>query len=531
MSEVKKEILFHNSMTLDKRAQDFAYLRKNCLDLPTKGLYPSAGFREIGWSVPAGYQIRYVDTDTIDVFGNTVKGWTVIENETTDIVQIRETTTGTQLGANITNAVFRAAARDDDGYLHMPLAISGTEKMYIVYTSSYADEGSLSNQTCSPYIGKFDGLWFFWTEQSSGSDIFRSAPQSVTTSLVFDDIGFRPDEFDFYGDQMVFFGQDLYRKDIYITFWDKSNSTVFDKRIIEKNARFIAGGVVDGRLMLIKAIGNSTNLKETGGRISICLYDGEKFVEVNSIKIASELTQRSGYRRHQSSGNGVFVFGITSNEDDQNPELYKNYVYKVYADGRIETLWSAEGDSSFMVHVGYEEIALVQSNLDFSSGAANLTQIILTNKDTSNGYDDYENFDETVYITNFLNEPYNFHKLEGFAVAFEKLFEQTDTEADPVTGEELDVYYRVSERDDFTLLMNVTVEKVKDNVNANRDQSTEYASDELGLPEQRYMITQMPDGSPLPEFNEIQYKFVLKRGFSLIGAWYGYSYLSRNTLM
>ena len=78
--------------------------------------------------------------------------------------------------------------------------------------------------------------------------------------------------------------------------------------------------------------------------------------------------------------------------------------------------------------------------------------------------------------------------------------------------------------------MNVTVEKVKDNVNARRDQSTEYASDTLGLPEQRYMISKMPDGeTALPEFNEIQYKFVSKRGFSIIGAWYKYSSLTRNT--
>jgi hypothetical protein len=531
MSEVKKEIIFNNSMTIDKRAENFAYLRKNCLDLPTKGLYPSAGFRGIGWSVPAAYHVRFLDTDSVDENGNVVKGLTVIENETTDIVRVLETTTGTQIGSDITSAIFRAAARDDDGYLHLPLAISGTEKMYVVYGSSISDEGSLSNQTLSPYLGKFDGLWFYWTESSTGSDIFRSAPQSETVSLVFDDIGFRPIEFDFYGDQMVLFGQDLARKDIYIVFWDKSNSTVFDKRIIEKNARFIAGGVVDGRLMLIKAIGNSTNLKETGGRISVTVYDGEKFVEINSIKVASDLTKRSGFRRHQSSGNGVFAFGVTGNEDDQNPELYQNYLYKVYADGRIETLWSAEGDSSYVVNVGYEEIAFVQSNLDFSSGAASLTQLILTNKDTSNGYADYENFDETVYITNFLNEPYNFHKLDSFAVAFEKLFEQTDPEADPVTGEELDVYYRVSERDEFELLMNVTVEKVKNNVNVNRDQSDEYESDTVGLPEQRYMITSLPDDTPLPSFNEIQFKFVSKRGFSIIGAWYGYSYLSRNTLM
>lgn len=527
--EVKREIKFHESMTIDKRLNDFAYLRKNLLDNETPGMYPSADFSEIGVTIPSGWILKYFDTDLVSDTGSIREGVTIIANESTNVVRFYETVAGTQIGSDYTSTTFRAAARDNDGALHVNLDVSNVEQLHIIYSPSFVDyDGNFTvTDMANAYLCKFDGLDFFWLENSTGSDIFRSAPQSTTNTLVFDDIGFSPNEFDFYGDQMVIFGQDSFRKDIYIVFWDKTNSTLFDKRIIEKNCRFIAGGVVDGRLMLIKAIGNTTNLKEKGGKLSINVYDGEKFVEVNSIKTAGSTTQRSGFRQHQSIGNGVLMFGVEFNEDDQNEDLYRNYIFKVYADGRIEALRESTGKVSIMCHVGYDELAYAENTEDVYD--SDIT--IRSNGDSSNAFGDYDSFQEgSTYITNFLNNSYNFHKLETFAVAFEKLYEQTDTESDPVTGEELDVYYRVSERDDWALLMNVTAEKVKDNVNSNRDQSTEYASDTQGLPEQRYFVTQLPDDSPLPSYNEIQFKFVSKRGFSVIGAWYGYSYLSRNTL-
>lgn len=528
MSDVKREIQFFDSMTFDKRLDGFAYLRKNCFRSGTKGLYPSHDFENIGLAVPAGYKVVYMDADSTSADGSTSDGLIVIEDIFNDIVKFYKTRTG-DLVTTVNSAIFHGAARDDDYFLHAVLEVSGTEKLYMGSGSGMGDQGSISATGANTIFGKFDGLNLYWTEPSTGSKIYRSAPQSTTFTEVFTNVGLNPIDFDFYGNQMVLFGEDTYGKDTYILFWDKSNTTLFSKRIIEKNSRFLAGGVVDGRLLLVKLVGNSTNKKEHSGKLVVAAYDGEKFVEINSIKIEGSSTVRTRSKANQAIGNGVMVFCVTSNQDDRD-DLYKNWLFKVYADGSIETMWASDDVSPMIPAVGYDEILFVESNLDFSGTYQDLTQVIRSNKDDSTAYADTEAFTTTEYITNFLNNPYNFHKLDSFTVAFEKLFEQTDAGASPATGEELDVYFRVSSRDDWTQLMNVTVEKVKDNVNVNRDQSTEYASDTLGLPEQRYTVTILPDESPLPEFNEIQFKFVSKRGFSLIGAWYGYSYLSRNTL-
>ena len=56
--------------------------------------------------------------------------------------------------------------------------------------------------------------------------------------------------------------------------------------------------------------------------------------------------------------------------------------------------------------------------------------------------------------------------------------------------EELDIYYRTSDKESFVLLANITRQKVKDNVNKRIDQSTADPT-----PSQRYQITKMPDGT------------------------------------
>lgn len=90
----------------------------------------------------------------------------------------------------------------------------------------------------------------------------------------------------------------------------------------------------------------------------------------------------------------------------------------------------------------------------------------------------------------------------------------------------LEIYYRVSERDAFTLLGTVTSTKIIENVNTRVE-----ASAQQPLEEQRYQFTKFDAlNAALPEFNEIQFKFKLFRGFSIIGAWLEYSYISRNTL-
>lgn len=90
----------------------------------------------------------------------------------------------------------------------------------------------------------------------------------------------------------------------------------------------------------------------------------------------------------------------------------------------------------------------------------------------------------------------------------------------------LEIYYRVSERDAFTLLGTITTQKVIDNVNTRVD-----ASEQQPLEEQRYQFTKFDSANAeLPEFNEIQFYFKSFNGFSIAGCWLEYSYITRNTL-
>lgn len=92
-------------------------------------------------------------------------------------------------------------------------------------------------------------------------------------------------------------------------------------------------------------------------------------------------------------------------------------------------------------------------------------------------------------------------------------------------GERLEIYYRTSDRVGWTLLGEITPEKVIANVNQRIDQSTD-----MPVTEQRYQFTKCDNGNSLPEFNEIQFRFKSYNGFSVIGAWFEYSYITRNTL-
>lgn len=498
-------------MTLDKRAAEFAYLRKKCFDARTKGLFPAIDFEQRNPD-----QTELTSKNIYDIIGS--------DEGTFDIKVIVDdagTTRFYNLGSNVESNTALSAIDFECG-------IMGDDGVYIcadndtVYKVQHVNSNTSSEGTFTqarPRIAGFDGLYYWWL---SVNEIYRQTGGSVPT-IAFNNLGMTPLFVDFYNDQMVIYGQQ--GADTVVLLWDKSDADLFDKRILVKNARLIAGGVVEGRIMLVTAVGNGSNPKEFKSRLVVSGYDGEKFVELNSIKCDSSIDYED--TTGQQAANDKLVFSVQNNDDAANTDLYNDFIFEVRSDGSIEVVEQPDTTT-------YGDVHVVRIFYDFMvyahRGTVSEEAIIFRQYTTDDDYQDYESFTETTYITNFLNNPYNFHKLDAFAVAFEKLYEQTDESAVPPTGEEVDVYYRVSERDDWTQLMNVTVEKVEANVNVNRDQSTEYASDTQGLPEQRYMITSLPDESPLPEFNEIQFKFVTKRGFSIIGAWYAYSYLSRNTL-
>lgn len=518
MSDVKREIVFAESMNIDKRNADFAYLRKNVFKARTKGLYPAQDFTQ-------RYPNDLLDTHSIEDILGSLEGTYDIKVIWSDGTNLNFNNLGSNADSNtqLAGVDYECGAFGEDGVM----ICVDNDHLYTVnhQNSNTVDQGVLPSGA-RPSVAGYDGLYYWWV---SNNEIYRQAKTGGAAVVAFNNIGIEPRFIDFYGDQMVIFCEEA--GSIVILFWDKSDTDLFDKRIIINNARLIAGGVVDGVLTLVRGIGNSSNPKEQDGEIVVGHYDGEKFARVNSIKAGDDAVAYVG-PRSVGIGSEVMCFSVTDNDNDNahNPDLFVNYVYKVDADGRIEVQYEPDvaTDGDVRVVRIFQNYTVIAQN---GNGAGNVP-IIRYNRATDTDYGDFEEYTTTEYITNFLNNPYNEHQLEGVMVAFEKLFEQTDAGATPPTGEELDVYYRVSERDDFTLLMNVTVEKVKDYVNPDRDQSTEYASDTQGLPEQRYAVSVMPDGeTPLPRFGEIQYKFVSKRGFSIIGAWYKYSYTSNNTFM
>jgi hypothetical protein len=508
MSDIKEQILFSETMGLDKRDPAFAYLRKNCFRAGTPGLYPAQDFyRENPDGLASGDRI-------LDVIGS--------EDGTFDIKVIVESGSdvkfynlgsGSTSNTTQTGVDFECGTFSDDG---IKVCLDDDHLYTVNHTNSnVSDEGTFTD--ARPDIAGFDGLYSWWL---SNNEIYKATTGAPV--VAFNNIGLTPLFVDFLGDQMVIFCQEA--GSIVVLFWDKSDLDLFDKRIVIKNAKLIGGGVNDGVLQIVYGVGNSSNTKEQNGRIVVAGYDGEKFAEMNSIKAGDDTLDYESLTGF-GVGSKIMAFSVAGNNDSHNPHLYKNYVYKVHPDGGIEVQHDPDtvtyGDVN-VVRVFYNYICLAQR------GGTTPEPSLWINEESNDNYGDYEDYLTTEYITEFKGRPSNDHKLDGFLVAFEKMFEQTDEVSDPNTGEELDVYYRVSERDDFTLLMNVTAEKVRDDINPRRDESVEYASDTTGMHEQRYSITKIDEDTPLPEFNEVQYRFVSKRGFSIIGVWHRYSYTSRN---
>lgn len=368
----------------------------------------------------------------------------------------------------------------------------------------------------SPDMGLFDGLYYWWV---SRQEIYKQLG-SDTATVAFNDVGITPRFIADHNDEFVIFGQE--GNSIYVFFWGKSDTDLYNKRIVINNAKLIAGGVVDGTLMLVKSVGNSSNDKERDGEIVVSTYDGENFIRKNHIKAGRRNVE---YARERAVGIGdeVMFVALESNDSDHNDSLYQNYVLKIQSDGSIETQYLPGDD--------YGDIAIVRVAYNYTiigqRGAGANPDRILTNESNDDDYGDYEDFGSSQYITNFLNSPFTKHKLKYVAVAFEKVFSPVDAS----NGEKLIIQYRVSERDDFVTLAEFTSADVAAQIDARKDQSIKdanLADDTIGLEDQVFMITKLPSGDPLPEYYEIQFDFESQKGMSIIGARYGYDYVNRN---
>lgn len=532
MAEVRKQIAFHESMTENKRADGFAYLRRNVLNSGTPGLYPAKDF------VLTNPTLSSDTHEIIDILGSTESAGGGNFFQIKVIVEESSSSTGFyNLGSSFTSTYYsgtvRSAVFGSDGIYFA--AVGNRQVRRVNYASSGIDDiGSLAPTGFAPTVGAFDGLNYWWLEAvvGGGGSIYVQDPGLTPIKIL---NGKLPVGIlrgvDFYQNYMVLFYQQ--GADINVYWWDKANSTFFYDRKKVKNARFIAGGVVSGQLMMVYGVGNSQNLAEYQGQIIISAFDGNKFKKLNSLAAGRNLVQMGNSStnwvgRSFTLGSEVLVFGVNENDRKSGTkvDIWNNYIYKIKADGSIEaqTLPVPNGTA------GNDMADLVRIFFDYTvytmAAAGGEPRKIYINQAANQDFDEYISngpFTETTYITNFLEHSRNFHKLSSLSISFERLFRNEATSS--ATDEELDIYYRTSDRVGWTLMANINAQKVIDNVNKRLT-----APATVPVQEQRYQITTMPDGSPLPQFNEIQFKFHSKRGFSVTDAWYEFDYLSRNTI-
>lgn len=511
-----KEIQFHKSMNIDKRNPDFCYLRKNAFNSRTPGLYPSSDFQ-----IENPDNELTSDMDIMDILGDDQTGRdkrVIVQNGNN--IDIYDLGSGTLQGT-IVGVDYEAAGVGPEG-----IRMVGDDDW--VYQINQVNDNfyQVANSDLGPGYDDAvvsDGLYYYYI----GNNGIKRQLDDETPVEVFTQVGFSPEFSVVWNEYIVLFRQ--LGSDIFAYFWDKEDNTFYAKRIQIRNARLIAAGSVDGRLMVVKSVGNSTNAKEREGMIVVDGFNGEYFEEMNAIKAGDNDVE---YENTTSvdTGNKIMVVALNNNKEVHNETLYQDWVLKIHRDGEIEVLHQYDSSDVHgtirLVRIAYNYITL-GTNSRGTQGPR-----IFTNENRDNDYDDYQDFNTTSYVTNFMEDPFSRHQLKHLSVAFEKMMEQrVDAES---TGEKLKVSYRTSEREDFIEIGTITSKDIYENVATSMDQTVkdaEYNSDTTGMTHQIYDFIEMSNPDlDMPEFSEIQFKFELFNGMSIIKAWYGVEHISRNSV-
>lgn len=421
MSDAKVEIKFENSMTANKRNRDFAYLRKNCLAPVTiPGLYPCRDFYQEQPNTILG-NVRNIMGSEDDDFK--IK----IITEEADTTRFYELGEAGESNTALTTSPFRASAFGSDGVY---IALTNGKVYRVNHTSSSTTEVGDFGEDWFPELGLWDDLYYWWIDPSMG--IYRQLPFGDPVQVLNGEVGGSGLRgADFFGGYMIIFTQ--VGRDIIVLWWDKADNSFFYRRTKIKNSFFLAGGVVDGRLMLVHFIGNSTNLKELAGEIVVSAWDGENFTRLNSIKAGSPnlsaISSSSARQKTFSTGAEIMEFTVDNNKSDHNVELYDNYIYRIKKDGNIEVRAAPE-----VTGLTQDRASMVRVFHDFSLYVVNSPYKIYINRDDDEDYDDYDGFTTTEYITNFIGNPYNDHKLDGLSISYEKIFQVDAPPVEPVPG-------------------------------------------------------------------------------------------------
>ena len=426
MSDVKKEIKFNKSMTSDKRDENFAYLRKNILPIKSEGLYPSKDFVDIDPDVEIPSNSVCLDILGSDKTPFQIKG--IFYNSDTGETAFRNLYGGGTDNSSLPSGVFySASAFGSDGVY----VLGRNDSVYKLShtTGSTTVVGTIAGNPASGGVGGWDGKYYWW---ANNNGIYQQLPNASGTEIM-TTVGQTILKMAFLNDQMIL----VYKSgtDIGILFWDKLDTLKFDKRVIVKNSTYLGLGVVDGTLILTRSVGNSANPKEYAGEIVVAGYDGENFRTLNSIRAGRRDVRNPSEESGQNcdTGSEVMLFSVDDNSiTDRNEDLGQNYIYKVKKDGSIEAQYlpvpRGTVTRAHLVRVFYD-FTLYAMN----SSVSGSTSKIYSNREISTNFSDYENYNNTEYITPFLTNAFNYHKLDGFSVTFEKMFKNTSSATTPPT--------------------------------------------------------------------------------------------------
>ena len=510
MSITRKQIKFQKSMSSDKRDGRFAYWRENVLNWKTEGLYPSYDYvtldtkdKTLGfWNDAA---------ETLDGSFRTAI-WSNSSFNTVSYFNYDNIGAGAIAGAG---GRVKGAVAGQDGIYVLEDNLSGTVKVRKVTSSSVTDIATFPDAVTDNTVGLWDGVYYWWVNKDGA---WRQSPGGTPTKIL-SDVGYNVVGACLYQDYIAILCNTTSNAvNLTLLLWDKADSDLFARRVDVQNAIALAIATLKGKLTVVYSVGNTRNPKEYFGEIIVGQYDGYKLETVNTLVSNSErnyIYQHGTSNTGFASGSEVIILPLGT-ATTKSSDLTKDYFVKIESDGKIsiEKSFSPITNHPFWAKVFFNRNVLVYETAT--------TSYLQDNKQYSNFlYTDYTHFSSTEYITNFLENPFGRYKLKEFSFSFEKLFKNT---AGSGGDEEVSIYYRTSDREDFTLMATVDAQKVWENTNKEAEMTGS-----APILQQRYQISQMPDGTALPEFNEIQFKFELKNGMSIIGAFYGFETISHVT--
>lgn len=514
-SMTRKRIPFNKSMRSDKRDERFAYWRQNALNTLTEGLYPSKDYMVKKILAQSSY---YYIEDIVE----SLDGYTTLLF-----------TSGTGASSwyfwnysNLANYIGSVDARllgvvaGGDGIYTVHNDLIGNSVVGKATTEGWNIISSFpTNEITHNTIGIWDSesSLYWWVNQNGiWKQQINSAPVKVHNAIGGTIMGAC-----LYQGYIALLVNAWGQRNFSVLFWDKATGDVdlFDNKINIINANPFAIANLSGKLTVVYAIGNTRNQKEFFGEMIVGQFDGYKFTTINTWFSNNYRAQVFDFGTCGASygvGSDVIIMPCVTTMHKTSIHTKGTFI-KISSEGEVEVEKSFNDISTypFKARVLFSRNALI-----YKDGTNNY---VADNLEDYNDYkfNKYKDYTSTEYITNFLENPYDVKKLNAFSITFEKLFKNTEGYGGE---EEVSIYYRTSDREDFILLGTITADDVINNTNKEAEMTGS-----VPVLQQRYDISQMPDGSSLPSFSEIQFYFKLKNGMSLIDAFYEYENITHTT--